>query len=48
MLEESGADELMVQNLIADPADRRRSHALLAEAYGVQPRDAARAEELQV
>lgn len=47
MLEESGADELMVQNLIAHPADRRRSHSLLAEAYGVQPRDAALAEELR-
>lgn len=46
MLEESGADELMVQNLI-DPADRRRSHALLAEAFGVQPRDTALVEELQ-
>lgn len=35
MLEESGADELMVQDLIADPVARRRSHALLAEAFGV-------------
>lgn len=34
MLEESGADELMVQDLIADPVDRRRSHALLAEVFG--------------
>lgn len=38
MLEESGADELMVQNLIADPGDRRRSHALLAEMFGLAPR----------
>lgn len=38
MLEQTGADELMVQDLIADPADRRRSHALLAEALGVSPR----------
>lgn len=33
MLEQSGADELMVQDLIADPVDRRRSHELLAEAF---------------
>ncbi|MBY3555778.1 MsnO8 family LLM class oxidoreductase [Modestobacter lapidis] len=38
MVAESGADELMVQNLIADPADRRRSHELLAEAFGLRPR----------
>jgi luciferase family oxidoreductase group 1 len=38
MLDESGADELMVQNLIADPGDRRRSHELLAQAFGVAPR----------
>lgn len=42
-----GDDELVVQNLIAAPADRRRSHSLLAEAFGVQPRDAAPAEERQ-
>ena len=47
MLSESGADELMVQNLIADPVDRRRSHALLAEVFGVEPRNAARAAELE-
>jgi len=41
MLEESGADELMVQNLIPDPVDRRRSHAHLAEMFGIVPRDAA-------
>ena len=35
MLEETGADELMVQDLIADPVARRRSHALLAEAFGI-------------
>jgi len=40
MLEESGADELMIQNLIADPADRRRSHELLAEMFGLTPRRA--------
>lgn len=38
MIDESGADELMVQDLIADPADRRRSHALLAEAFGIAGR----------
>lgn len=35
MLEESAADELMVQNFIADPAHRRRSHELLAETFGL-------------
>jgi len=38
MLEESQADELMVQNLIADPADRRHSHKLLAQMFGLKPR----------
>ena len=38
MVEESGADELMVQDLIADPVARRRSNALLAEAFGVTGR----------
>ncbi len=38
MVEESGADELMVQDLIADPVARRRSHALLADAFGVTGR----------
>lgn len=33
MAEESGADEVMVQDLIADPTARRRSHRLLAEAF---------------
>ncbi|WP_182525125.1 MsnO8 family LLM class oxidoreductase [Nocardioides dongkuii] len=37
MVEESGADELMIQNLIADPADRMRSHELLAEVFGIAP-----------
>lgn len=37
MVEESGADEVMVQNLIADPADRLRSHTLLAEAFEITP-----------
>lgn len=38
MAAESGADEIMVQDLIADPDARRHSHALLAEAFGLQPR----------
>lgn len=37
MVEESGADELMIQDLIADPAARRRSHELLAETFGLGP-----------
>lgn len=41
MLEESQADELMVQNLIADPADRRRSHELIAEMFGLTSRSSA-------
>lgn len=38
MIEQTGADELMVQDLIADPVARRRSHALLAEAFGADIR----------
>lgn len=38
MVAESGADEVMVQDMIADPADRRRSHRLLAEAFGLEGR----------
>ncbi|HJC28178.1 MAG TPA: MsnO8 family LLM class oxidoreductase [Candidatus Dietzia intestinipullorum] len=38
MMDVSGADELMVQDLIADPEARRRSHALLAEAFGAARR----------
>lgn len=38
MVAESGADEVMVQDLIATPESRRRSHALLAEAFGLSPR----------
>ncbi|WP_207755579.1 hypothetical protein [Nonomuraea cypriaca] len=38
MLEESGADELMVQDLIADPAARRHSHDLLAGMFDLTPR----------
>lgn len=38
MIEESGVDELMVQDLIADPTDRRHSHRLLAQSFGLSPR----------
>lgn len=37
MAGDSGADEIMIQDLIADPEDRRWSHALLAEAFGLTP-----------
>ncbi|MEV4421101.1 MsnO8 family LLM class oxidoreductase [Patulibacter sp. NPDC049589] len=36
MLEASGADELMCQNLIAAPEDRRGSHARIAAAFGLE------------
>lgn len=36
MATESGADELMIQDLIADPVARRRSHELLAQAFGLE------------
>ena len=35
MVAESGADEVMVQDLIADPVDRRRSHEPLAQVFGL-------------
>ena len=35
MVAESGADEVVVQDLIADPVDRRRSHELLAQVFGL-------------
>jgi luciferase family oxidoreductase group 1 len=38
MLDESGADELMIQNLIADPSDRRVSHQRLAQLFELRPR----------
>ena len=38
MAEESQADEIMIQDMIADPKMRRRSHELLAGAFGL-PRD---------
>ncbi|GAA0965175.1 LLM class flavin-dependent oxidoreductase [Actinocorallia libanotica] len=36
MAAESGADEIMIQNMIAEPADRHRSHELLATAFGLR------------
>lgn len=48
MIEQSGADELMIQNLIADPADRRRSHELLARSFGLTPRKPTQPEESTV
>nr|WP_277925226.1 MsnO8 family LLM class oxidoreductase [Sediminivirga luteola] len=38
MAAESGADEIMVQDLIAAPVARRHSHELLAQAFGLEPR----------
>lgn len=38
MAEESGADEIMVQDLIADPDARRHSHELLARSFGLESR----------
>lgn len=38
MVAESGADELIFQDMIADPADRRSSHARLAELFDLVPR----------
>ncbi|GAA3946736.1 MsnO8 family LLM class oxidoreductase [Microbacterium soli] len=35
MAQESQADEIMIQDMIADPALRRRSHELLADAFGL-------------
>lgn len=35
MVGQKGSDEMMVENLIADPADRHRSDELLAEAFGL-------------
>ncbi|MEO6988182.1 MAG: MsnO8 family LLM class oxidoreductase [Aquihabitans sp.] len=37
MVAESRADEVMVQNMIADPGDRHRSHELLAEVFELTP-----------
>ena len=41
MVAESGADEILVQNMIASPEDRHRSHQLLAEAFELAPPSAA-------
>lgn len=38
MLDESGADELMVQDLIAEPGERRRSREVVAEVFGIRAR----------
>lgn len=38
MVAESGADELMIQDMIADPGDRRHSHQLIAEMFALTPR----------
>lgn len=38
MIAESGADEVMIQDLIAEPEARRHSHELLAQAFGLTPR----------
>jgi luciferase family oxidoreductase group 1 len=42
MVAESGADEVIIQNMIADPDDRRASHARLAEMFGLTPRSSTR------
>ncbi len=41
MIDESGADELIVQDMIAAPRDRRRSHELLAQSFGLSTRAVA-------
>lgn len=40
MAAEVGADEFVLQDLIADPADRRHSYELIAEAFDLPPREA--------
>lgn len=42
MVEESHADEVMVQNMISNPDDRRHSHQLLADMFDLAPRETAR------
>jgi luciferase family oxidoreductase group 1 len=37
LVAETGADELMIQDLIADPTDRLRSYELIAKAFGAWP-----------
>lgn len=46
MVDESGADEVMVQDLIADPGPRRHSHRLLAEVFGLSPRNSSTSEHV--
>lgn len=41
MIEQSGADEVIVQNLIVNPEDRARSHERIARAFGLTPRETA-------
>ena len=41
LLTRSGADELMAMTNVHDPADRRRSYELLAEAFALEPRTTA-------
>ncbi|MHA6731587.1 MsnO8 family LLM class oxidoreductase [Devosia sp. A369] len=39
MIDQSGADEVIVQDLIANPEDRARSHERIAKAFGLTPRE---------
>jgi alkanesulfonate monooxygenase SsuD/methylene tetrahydromethanopterin reductase-like flavin-dependent oxidoreductase (luciferase family) len=41
LAEAHGVDELVLVTICHDPAARRRSYELLAEAFGLQPRVAA-------
>lgn len=41
MIAQSGANELIVQNMIADPQDRARSHERIARVMGLVPRSAS-------
>lgn len=41
MASEVGADELVLQDMIADPADRQHSYRLIADAVGLTPRTAS-------
>jgi len=43
MVEQSGADEIMLQSLIADPADRQRSFSLIADTFNLRAREDAAA-----
>ncbi|MGC5248200.1 hypothetical protein ACPXB3_14915 [Gordonia sp. DT219] len=48
MAAESCADEIMVQDLIADPDVRRHSHELLAQAFGLEPGPAVRSQSSRI